>query len=75
MKTAVTKRGQTVIPAPLRKKYGINQNTWLQWLDTGEGIKVEPIPRDVITALRGMGKGKKLVERIIKERKFDAERE
>jgi len=75
MKTAVTKRGQTVIPAPLRKKYGINQNTWLQWLDTGEGIKVEPIPRDVITALRGMGKGKKLVERLIEERKSDAERE
>ena len=75
MKTAVTKRGQTVIPAPLRKKYGINQNTWLEWLDTGEGIKVEPIPRDVITALRGMGKGKKLVERLIEERKSDAERE
>lgn len=75
MKTAVTKRGQTVIPAAIRKKYSINENTFLQWIDTGEGIKIEPIPKDVITALRGMGKGEKLTEKLIKERKTDASRE
>ena len=75
MKTAVTKRGQTVIPAAIRRKYGIDKDTFLQWVDTGEGVKIEPIPKDVISALRGNGKGEKLTEKLIKERKADAVRE
>ena len=48
MKTQVTKRGQTVIPAAIRRKYGIDENTALQWIDTGETIKLVPVPKDVV---------------------------
>jgi bifunctional DNA-binding transcriptional regulator/antitoxin component of YhaV-PrlF toxin-antitoxin module len=75
MKTAVTKRGQTVIPSPLRKRYAINEKTFLQWIDTGETIKVIPVPRDVLGALRGIAKGEKLLDTLLAERKFDKNRE
>ena len=75
MKTSVTKRGQTVIPASIRRKYCIDKDTYLEWIDTGEGIKVEPVPKDVISALRGIGRGEGLFERLIKERKRDERRE
>jgi len=75
MKTSVTKRGQTVIPAPIRKKYGIDESVVLQWIDTGETIKVIPVPRDVVKALRGMAKGEGLLKRLLEERKADGVRE
>jgi bifunctional DNA-binding transcriptional regulator/antitoxin component of YhaV-PrlF toxin-antitoxin module len=75
MKTAVTNRGQTVIPSPLRKRYAIDEKTFLQWIDTGETIKVIPIPRDVLGALRGIAKGEKLLDTLRAERKFDKNRE
>jgi bifunctional DNA-binding transcriptional regulator/antitoxin component of YhaV-PrlF toxin-antitoxin module len=75
MKTAVTKRGQTVIPSQLRKRYAIDEKTSLQWIDTGETIKVIPIPRDVLGALRGIAKGEKLLDTLLAERKFDKNRE
>ncbi len=36
MKTVVTKRGQTVIPAVFRKKIQGKKRTVLLWIDTGE---------------------------------------
>jgi bifunctional DNA-binding transcriptional regulator/antitoxin component of YhaV-PrlF toxin-antitoxin module len=75
MKTSVTKRGQTVIPSPIRRKYDIDEKTSLQWIDTGETIKVIPIPRDVRGALRGIAKGERLLETLLEERKVDKDRE
>jgi len=75
MKTLVTKRGQTVIPAPIRKKYGIGEGTVLQWIDTGEGIKVVPVPQNIIKAMRGMAKGERLLESLLQERGVDSARE
>ena len=75
MKTSVTRRGQTVIPAPIRRKYAINEKTFLQWIDTGETIKVIPIPKDVIGSLRGIAKGEGLLEKLLKERRVDEGRE
>lgn len=34
----VTRKGQTTVPAKLRKKYGIYEGTRLQVEDTGKGI-------------------------------------
>jgi len=75
MRTVVTKRGQTVIPASLRKKYGIGGGTRLQWIDTGETLKVVPIPEDVIRELRGMASGEALTRKLLEERVRDAARE
>jgi AbrB family looped-hinge helix DNA binding protein len=75
MQTAVTKRGQTVIPALLRKRYNIDEGTQLVWLDDGETIRVVPIPADPLRALRGRGRGEGLTEKLLAERRQDRERE
>ncbi len=46
IKTAITKRGQTVIPAPIRNRYQIQPGDDLVWLDDGQTIKVIPVPSD-----------------------------
>ena len=75
MKTAVTKRGQTVIPAQIRKKYHIQPGDHLVWLDDGQTIKVVPVPADPVRALRGRGRGEQLVERLLATRREDRNRE
>ena len=65
MQTAVTKRGQTVIPAAIRKRYHIEEGDYLVWLDDGVSIRVVPVARDPIKALRGSGRGERLVEQLL----------
>jgi AbrB family looped-hinge helix DNA binding protein len=75
MQTAVTKRGQTVIPAAIRKRYQIREGDSLVWLDDGESIRVVPIARDPISALRGSGRGEHLLERLLEARDEDRARD
>ena len=75
MKTAVTKRGQTVVPAAIRKRYHIRGGSRLMWLDDGETIRVVPVPEDPLKALRGSGREGGLTERLLAERRADRERE
>jgi len=41
-KVVVTKKGQTTIPAKLRKKYKIEEGTKLEVIDTKKGILLKP---------------------------------
>lgn len=75
MQTSVTKRGQTVVPAKIRKLHGIAEGDRLVWLDDGRSIKVVPVPNDPIKALRGSGRGEKLTDILLKERKRDRDHE
>ena len=75
MKSTVTSRGQTVVPSELRKRYRIEPGSSLQWLDKGNEIRVIPVPKDVIAALRGSGKGEGLLDALLRERKKDRRRE
>jgi AbrB family looped-hinge helix DNA binding protein len=75
MRTTVTKRAQTVVPAKLRKRYGIKGGDFLEWIDDGKVIKVIPIPGDPIKALRGSARGEKLVKRLWESRQEDREHE
>lgn len=74
METSVTKKGQTNIPAAIRKRHHIKEGDRLVWLDDGEGIRVVPIPADPLAALRGSGKGLNLLDRLLRERRKDRER-
>jgi len=68
MLTTVTKRGQTAIPAKIRKKYGITPSTKLEWIEYKEGmILVIPHPKDPISIFRGSSK-KGLVKALLKAR-------
>lgn len=75
MKTTVTKRYQTVIPASIRKQYSIQGGDRLEWIDDGQSIKVIVIPKDPISELRGCARGEKLVERLLETRRRDRDSE
>ena len=75
MRTTVTKKAQTVVPAALRERYGIKGGDLLEWIDDGQVIKVIPVPADPISALRGSAQGERLVERLLAARREDRQLE
>ena len=72
MQTMVTKRGQTFIPAAIRRRHHILDGARLVWIDDGQTIRVVPVPADPIAALEGSAKGEQLVARLLAERRMDA---
>ena len=71
METSVTKKGQTNIPAEIRKRHRIKEGDRLVWLDDGEVIRVVPLPADPLRALRGAGRGEDLLNRLLLNRRED----
>ncbi|MCP3956326.1 MAG: AbrB/MazE/SpoVT family DNA-binding domain-containing protein [bacterium] len=74
MQTLITKRGQTVVPADIRRRHQIEEGDHLVWLDDGSTIRVVPVGADPIQALRGCGKGEGLLNRLLEERSRDRRR-
>lgn len=74
METAVTRKGQTNIPAAIRKRYQIHEGDRLVWIDEGEVIRVIPVPADPVAALRGSAKGERLLEHLLRKRQEDRQR-
>jgi AbrB family looped-hinge helix DNA binding protein len=74
METSVTKKGQTNIPAAIRKRHHIHEGDRLVWLDDGEVIRIVPVPKDPLKALRGAGQGEGLLDRLLQSRREDRER-
>ena len=75
METLVSKRGQTVVPAPIRKRYHIHEGDRLVWVDDGKSIKVIPVPAKALEALRGRGKDETLLKKLLTDRKEARSRE
>ena len=74
MESSVTKKGQTNIPAPIRKRHHIREGDRLVWLDDGEVIRIVPVPKDPLKALRGAGQGEDLLGRLLQSRREERER-
>ncbi|RMH22342.1 MAG: AbrB/MazE/SpoVT family DNA-binding domain-containing protein [Acidobacteria bacterium] len=72
MRTTVTVRGQTVVPAKIRRAYRIGPQTQLEWIDDGHTIRVVPIPEDPVNAARGISSG--LLRGLLKERSAERRR-
>ena len=75
METAVTKRGQTVIPAQIRKRHKIHKGDKLFWIDDDAIIRIVPVLAAPIAALEGSAKGERLLERLLEERTRERQRE
>ncbi|MBV6393989.1 MAG: hypothetical protein KPEEDBHJ_03235 [Anaerolineales bacterium] len=75
MQTTLSRRGQLVLAAEIRKRYNFREGDRFVWLDDGQTIKLIPIPKDPITALYGRGKGENLVEKLLEDRKKDRRHE
>jgi AbrB family looped-hinge helix DNA binding protein len=74
METYATVKGQIVIPAPLRKKYGITEGTKIVVVDTGNEILLRPITPQYLKNLRGSLKGTDALQVLVEERKKDKAR-
>jgi AbrB family looped-hinge helix DNA binding protein len=69
MKSTVSTRGQVSIPAVIRKKYHIEAETVLDWIEDGDRISVIPLPKDPVGAFRGAGKGRYTSDKLVKDRR------
>lgn len=75
MKTTLTKRGQTSVPAEIIKHYKLKKGSKLYWLDTGRGIRVIPIPENILEDTKGIARGENLLEKLLESRRKDREDE
>lgn len=70
---SVTTKGQIVIPADLRKKYGIHKGTRVRVLDVDGEIVVRPLLEDPVRQGRGCLKGgKSLLKALVEDRVMEA---
>ena len=74
MQSTITSRGQTVIPASIRRQFHLNPADRLEWVLDDGTIRVVPVRANPIEAFRGQGKGGATV-RLLAERRRDMERE
>jgi AbrB family looped-hinge helix DNA binding protein len=66
--SVVTTKGQLVIPARLRRRFGIKKGTTISFLEEGGRIIVQPVSRQFIRGLRGSLKGERsALDLLLKE--------
>ena len=75
METYATLKGQIVIPASLRRKYGIKNGTKIIVTDIGDAIILKPVTEQYLKNLQGSLKGKGGLKTLLDERRKDKERE
>ena len=74
MRSTITDRGQTVIPAAIRRALGLSPADRLEWIISPDGVRVFPVKNDPVDAFRGQGKGRG-TQRLLDERRADRTRE
>jgi AbrB family looped-hinge helix DNA binding protein len=74
METYATTKGQIVIPAALRRKYGIKVGTKILVSDNGEEIVLRPVNEQYLRKLQGSLKGSGALQVLMEERQKDKER-
>jgi AbrB family looped-hinge helix DNA binding protein len=74
MRSTITERGQTVIPAEIRRKFRLSPADRLEWVVEPDGIRVVPVRANPIEAFRGQGKGG-ATQRLLTERREEAAKE
>ena len=73
---AVTSKGQLVVPARLRRRYGIKPGTKIRFIERSDGILFQPITPEYIRSVCGMlSRETSMTEALLKERARDRERE
>lgn len=75
METYATVKGQIVIPAELRRKYGIKNGTKIIVTDIGDAIVLKPVTEQYLRNLQGSLKGKGGLKLLLEERAKDKQKE
>ena len=75
----VTSKGQLVVPARIRRRFGIKPGTRVNFLEEGNRIIFQPVTREYINSFRGMFKQKpgekSVVQELLEERRAERDRE
>jgi AbrB family looped-hinge helix DNA binding protein len=74
MRSTITSRGQTVIPAEIRKRFHLDPSKRLEWVVENGNIRVVPVAENPVTAFRGRGKGGSTA-RLLEDRKRELDLE
>ncbi len=74
MRSTITVRGQTVIPAAIRRQFHLTQADRLEWIVENNTLRVVPVRNNPIDEFRGKGIGGS-VGRLLADRKKDRELE
>ena len=74
MTITVSARGQMVIPASIRKRYGIRERSKVELLDLGKEVVIVPVSEKSLLKSRGILKGVSSRD-LIKERRNLRKRE
>jgi AbrB family looped-hinge helix DNA binding protein len=77
-KVTISEKGQIVLPAALRRRYGLQKGDRLAVEEADGAIVLHPMPRHPLLALRGRLKGsgeEGLTDLLLRERTADRERE
>jgi AbrB family looped-hinge helix DNA binding protein len=72
----VTTKGQLVIPARLRRRYGIKPGTKIRFVERDHEILFQPVTREYIRSLCGILRSETLVtEELLSDRRRERQRE
>ena len=74
MQSTITARGQTVIPAAIRRQFHLSPADRLEWVLDNDVIRVVPVRANPVEAFRGQGKGG-TTTRLLAARRQDLARE
>jgi len=71
METRANTKGQIVIPATMRRKYGIKTGTRFVVSDNGDSIVLKPITEQYLKKLQGSLKGRGGLKLLLEERSIE----
>lgn len=76
MNVTLSQKGWVVIPAALRRKYGLKPGAQLQFVDYGGVLELVPVADNPVEAAAGMLKGgKSLTEALLAEHRQELKNE
>ncbi len=75
MKTTLSSRGQTAVPAQIRRHFRLDERAKLEWVIDGDLISVLPLPAEPVKAFRGSLKGLYSTAKLLSERRKERRRE
>ena len=75
METYATVKGQIVIPAKLRRKYGIKEGTKIVISEAEDAIMLKPLTEQYLKKLQGSLKGRGALKALLEQRRLDKDKE
>lgn len=74
--STMTSKGQIVVPAKLRRRYGLKPGTKVYFIERDSEILFQPVTKEYLKSVHGMlTSTSSVTEELLKERARDKERE